>query len=275
MKNIIEKVFGIKFPNTPLKKQCKQFVSNHVPKPLSVDINDTSGYYKLDLVIKEACEDVWKRILDVSVINEKYRFWLQNVIEPNEFCKYDVREYLTQNMFHEKDTIERSQHKLNEFNDYTQIKLMNIINEVIEILKHKQRITEHDSSAIENKNIDQCKESEETLKKNFKTIIEERKRAITMKIKTLEMENEKLRKNEFDYSRQAKTLLKKLAFRNKNLENIKECIASLSREKNDLIFMVEKTEIENDSVQTIQHNIEVEQEKNKHLRDFIAKKYDK
>lgn len=272
---MIEKVFGIKFSKTSLKKQHKQFVFNYVPKPLSIDINDKSGGNKLDLVIKEAFDDVWKHILEISETNSKYYFWLRNIIEPNEFCElYDAREYLMQNMINEKDRIEQLQYRLNDFHNNIQIKLMNIVNEVVEILKHNKYTTEENKNVIENKNSNQCKGFEKNVEKNLQTIIDERKHEINMKIKTLEMENEKMKNEESDNCRQIQTLLGELTLSSKKSEDAIEFIALLSEENNDLISIIEETELKKGSLQTLRHKLEVEQEKNRHLRDLLIKEYE-
>jgi len=272
---MIGKVFGIKFSKTLLKKQHKQFVFNYVPKPLSTDINDTSGSKKLDLVIKEAFEDVWKHILEISETNTKYYFWLRNIIEPNEFCElYDAREYLIQNMINEKDRIEQFQYRLNDFYNNLQIKLMNVVNEVVEVLKHNKYETEENQNVIKNQNSNQCKGFEKNVGKNFQTIIDEHKHEINMKIKTLEMENEKMKIEESDNCRQIQTLLGELALSSKKLENAKEFIAMLSEENNDIISIIEETEVKKEGLQTIRHKLEVEQEKNRHLRELLIKQYE-
>jgi len=262
----------MKLPNMSTEKRYKQFVSNYVPKPLSPDINNTSGYRKLDLLIKEAFDDVWKLILDISDINMKYQFWLRNINESDEFREpYDVKEYLIGNVFHEKEKIERLQHELNDFHGHLSTKLINILHEVVKILERKKCTTDGPN----NNNSGPREELKGMADVNFQTTIEGYKGEINTRIKTLEMENERLRKDESDYSAQIQILLGELALSKRKLEDIKECTASLTEEKTNLISSIQNTEAKKECLQSLQLKFEIEQEKNKHLRDIIAKAYEK
>lgn len=267
VKDVVEKEFGIRFSNDLFKRDHQIYVPS-LNLPPTLDISSyTSGHDKLDLAIKKPYEDVWKYILDVSQTNMKYHFWLQKIIEPNEFSNlYDIREYLKDNMLNdEQTTVEKVESNLNYVYNNLQLKLIDIINEAVEVLqpgKYTSMI-----HAIKNINADQDK-------KALQTILDENKRQMDLKIKTLVMENEKLKRTELDYSKQIQTLLGELSFRNRKLISTKDRLALLTKEKNDLIAMIKKMEVKEEGFLSLQDRCEREQEKNRQLRSIITKKYE-
>lgn len=206
----------------------------------------------------------------------KYNFWLKNIITPNEFCDLcDVREYLIQNNnFNTEQTTEQLQLKLNNLYDSIQLKSIKVINEVYEILKPEQNKTIENTeikSIIENKP-DELKTNEDI---KIQMVIKEHKEDMKIKIKMLEIENEKLKENEASYSRQIKSLSKGLEFRNQKLIKNRENLTLLKKEKNDLICTIEKMEIKGEGLQTLKNKLEKEQEKNKNLSNIIENEFEK
>jgi len=269
---MIEKQFGIKFSNTTLKQNHELFDSN-INMPLNLNINSTSGNQKLNQAIKETFEDVWKNCLDVSKINMEYNFWLTNIIKPNEFSSlYDVKQYLVQNMCNNEQTIEQLQLKLKQFYNDLQLKLINIFDVVDEIFKCDKYTSVNLNNVIKEKMEDECIDFESnTISQN---IINNYKHKMEIKINMLELENEKLKVNESEYSRQIQSLLGELAFRNRKLTNTKDRLALLMKEKNDLICTIEKLEVKGEGIHTLQNKFEKEREKNNNLRAIIEKQYE-
>lgn len=257
---------GIACPKSEasFKKDHGVFVFNH-NLPLAEDINSTTGYQKLDLSIKETYEYVWKNYLEVSKMNMKYNFWLKNIIKPNEF--YDlhaVREYLIENMFDKEQTAEKIEPKLNDFYNNFQLKFINIINEADNILNSENKVVKKDEN----------EELEMNAEIKLQMAIEEHKQKMDVKIKMLEMENEKLKKYETQCSTKIKTLLGELAFRNNKLNNAKDHILLLTKERNDLISIIQKIEVKDESYQTLKNKILEEQKKNRNLSNMLSEEYD-
>jgi len=263
--------FGKTFPiseEASFKKDHATFVFNRNIPSLCLDINSTTGYQNLDLSIKKAYEYVWNNYLTVSEQNMKYHFCLQNIIKPNEF--YDlhaVREYLIQNIFNKEETTEKLETILNNFYNNIQLKFINIINETDGILNSKNNNN--------NKNNNENEELETNAEIKLQMAIDEHKHKTDIKIKMLEMENEKLKQNESENSKQIKTLLGELAFKKSKLDNAKDRVIFLTKEKNDLIFIIQKMEVKEDSYQTLQNKIAKEQKKNRNLRTILEKEYEK
>lgn len=230
------------------------------------DINSTTGYQKLDLSIKEAYKHVWDNYLAVSERNMEYHFCLQNIIEPNEFYDlHSVRKYLIQNIFNKEQTPKKLETKLNEFYNNLQLKFMNIISEAVDILNSENKVIK----------INEHEELEENAEIKLQMAIEEHKHKMDIKIKMLEMENEKLKQKETECSTQIRTLLGELAFRNSKLNNANDRVMLLTKEKNDLISMIQKMEVKGDSYHTLQNKIAKEQEKNQNLRTILEEEFEK
>lgn len=196
----------------------------------------------------------------------KYNFWLKNIIEPNEF--YDlhaVRKYLKQNMFSKEQTAKQLETKLNDFYNNLQLKFMNIISEAVDILNSENKVIK----------INEHEELEANAEIKLQMAIEEHKHKMDIKIKMLEMENEKLKQKETECLTQIKTLLGELAFRNNKLNNANDRVTLLMKEKNDLISMIQKMEVKDDSYHTLQNKIVKEQEKNKNLRTILEEEFEK
>lgn len=260
--------FGKTFPKAEdsLKKDHPVFVFNHNIPLMWQNINSTTGDQKLDLSIKEAYNYVWDNYLAISERNMEYHFWLQNIIEPNEF--YDlhaVRKYLIQNMFNKEQTAINLETKLNDFYNNLQLKFMNIIRETDDILNFENKVIKKNEH----------EELEANAEIKLQMAIEEHKHKMDTKIKMLEMENEKLRQKESEFSTQIKTLLGELAFRNSKLNNANDRVKLLTKEKNDLISMVQKIEGKSENYQTLQNKIVKEQEKNQNLRTILEEEYEK
>lgn len=250
----------------PIKKNHAVFVFNHNKPLLCVDINSTTGYQKLDLSIEEAYKYVWNNYLAVSEKNMKYHFWLKNIIEPNEF--YDlqsVREYLVQNMFNKEQTAEKLEPKLNDFYNNLHLKFINIINEVDDILNpEKNAIRKNEQEGLE-----------ANAENKLQMAIEEHKHKMDMRIKMLEIENENLKQKETECATQMRILLGELSFRNNKLNNAKDRVTLLTKEKNDLISMIQKMEVKDENYQTLKNKIAKEQKKNQNLRTILAEEYEK
>lgn len=261
-----------------MKKDLKVFIPN-INQPLSLDIKSTSGHQKLDLAIKEMYEYVWKNCLEISETNMKYHFWLKMIVEPNNFNNlYDVREYLIENMVDKEHSTEHIEAILNTIYNNLQLKIINIINEIDECLTIEKCTIVQSSEIIGKENKSVVNEfSNEKLGTNAEIKLqhatEEHQRKVDTKLKLLETENKKLNKKEAEYSKQIKSLLGELSFRNRKLSNTKERIAVLTKEKNDLISTIEKMEVKDVSFQTLQNRFAKEQEKNKRLRDVIESEY--
>lgn len=213
---------------------------------MSLIINSAFGHSKLHFAIKEAYEYVSKVISTIFDINMKYNFWLTMVIKQNEFYDLvDAREYLVQNMFDKEQM-----HEQLDFENYYEslkCKLINIVNVFNEVLEEKKY---------------DVYEDKELLKMNIK-------------IKFSETKNKKLKMIESEYFKQIKALLGELAFRNRKLINAQECLSLLTKEKYDLISMIEKKEIyKEEGVQLLQKEIEKEQVKNKNLCTVIKREYE-
>lgn len=235
---------------------------------MSLDIK--TGHQKLDLAIYEVYEDVWKNCMDISETNMKYQFWLKMIIEPNNFGDLcDVREYLTENMINNEQTAEQIGAKLNTIYNNLQLKMINIINEFDEGLQYETHTIKQNSETIGNVNESEKLETNAEIK--LQHAIVERQHKMDTKLKLLETENDKLSEN----SKQIKTLLGELSFRNRKLSNSKERIALLLKEKKDLISTIEKIEVKDGHFQMIQHQLAKEQEKNKRLRNIIENEYER
>lgn len=266
VKDVVEKQFGIKFSNDLFKKDHQIYIPS-LNLPPTLDISSyTSGHHKLDLAIKNPYEVVWKYILDISQTNMKYHFWLQKIIEPNEFSGlFDVREYLKNNMLNDEQmTVEKVESNLNYFYKDLQLKLINIINEAVEVLQPGKYSSMKQTN---NKNADEDKKAHQTM-------LDENNRQMDLKIKTLGMENEKLKRTELEYDKQIQTLVGELSFRNRKLNNTKDRLTLLTKEKNDLIAMIKKMEVKEEGFLSLQDRCEREQEKNRQLRSIITKKYE-
>lgn len=260
--------FGKTFPKpkASFKKDHAVFVFNRNIPLMWQNINSTTGYQKLDLSIKEAYKYVWDNYLVASKKNMEYHFWLQNIIEPNEF--YDlhaVRKYLIQNMFSKEQTSKKIETKLNDFYNNLQLKFMNIISEADDILNSENKVIKKNEN----------EELEANAEIKLQIAIEEHKHNMDLKIKMLKMENEKLKQKETECSTQIRTLLGELSFRNSKLNNANDRVTLLTKEKNDLISMIQKMEIQNRSYQTLQNKFAKEQEKNQNLRTILEEEYEK
>jgi len=264
----LQEKFGKTFPRAevPFKKDHAVFVFNSNIPLMWQNINSTTGYQKLDLSIKETYNYVWDNYLAVSERNMEYHFWLQNIIEPNEF--YDlhaVRKYLTQNMFNKEQTVKKLETKLNDFYNNLQLKFMNIISEADDILNSENKV-------IKKNDYEELVANAEI---RLQMAIEEHKHKMDTKIEMLEMENEKLKQKESECSTQIRTLLGELSFRNSKLNNANDRVKLLTKEKNDLISMIQKMEVKNENYQTLQNKIAKEQEKNQNLRTILEEEYEK
>ncbi|KAE9534920.1 hypothetical protein AGLY_008212 [Aphis glycines] len=266
--NTLQDKFGKTFlkPEAPSKKDHAVFVFNRNKPLLCVDINSTTGYQNLDSSIEEAYKYVWNNYLAVSEKNMKYHFWLQNIIKPNEFFDlHSVREYLLQNMFNKEQTAEKLETKLNDFFNNLHLKFINIINDVDDINnpeKNAIRKNEHE-------------ELETNAENKLQMAIEEHKQKMDLKIKTLEIENENLKQKETECATQMRILLGELSFRNNKLNNVKDRVTLLTKEKNDLISMIQKMEIKDENYLTLKNKIAQEQKKNQNLRSILAEEYEK
>lgn len=212
--------------------------------------------------------------MDISETNMKYQFWLKMIVEPDNFGDLcDVREYLTENMINKEQTAQQIGAKLNTIYNNLQLKMINIINEFDEGLQRVTHTIEQNSEMIENVNESEKLETNAAIK--LQRAVEERQRKMDTKLKLLETENDKLSEKQAEYSKQIKTLLGELSFRNRKLSNSKERIALLSKEKKDLIGTIEKMEVKDGNFLTIQHQLAKEQEKNKRLRNIIENEYER
>lgn len=260
--------FGKTFlkPEAPSKKDHAVFVFNRNKPLLCVDINSTTGYQKLDLSIEEAYKYVWNNYLAVSEKNMKYNFWLQNIIKPNEFYDlHSVRDYLLQNMFNKEQTAQKLETKLNDFYSNLHLKFINIVNDVDDILNpEKNAIGKNEHEGLET-----------NAENKLQMAIEEHKQKMDMKIKMLEIENENLKQKETECATQMRILLGELSFRNNKLNNAKDRVTLLTKEKNDLISMIQKMEVKDENYQTLKNKIATEQKKNQNLRTILAKEYEK
>lgn len=233
-----------------------------------LDIKFTSGHLKFDLAIKEAYELVRKIFLEISETNIKYHYWLKNIMEPNEFNDLcDVRRYLVKSLFNNEQIVDQLESKLKHFYNNLQVKLINIVNEVDEILKNEKHSEEKQNNVIRNSNLG-------NLETNAEIIIDDYKQKMNRKFETLEKENKNLKEKEEEFSKQIETLLGELAFRNKKLIDTKNHLSLLMKEKNDLICLIKKMEIKEEGFQTLQNKFSIEKKKNEHLRAIIAKEYE-
>lgn len=236
--------------------------------PSELDIISTSGHLKLDLSIKEVYEVVQKIFLEISETNKKYHFWLKMIMEPNEFYDLnDVREYLIQNMFNKEEPFEKLESKLKHFYNNLQLKLINIVNKVDEILKNEKCTEEKQKNLIKNNDFG-------NLETNAEISIEEFKQNMNTKLKMLETENENLKYKETEFSKQIENLFGELAFRNQKLIETKDHLSLLMKEKNDLICMIKKMEVKEEGFQTLQNKFSTEKKKNEHLRAIVGKEYE-
>lgn len=256
-------------PEAQSKKDHAIFVFNRNKPLLCVDINSTTGYQKLDLSIEEAYKYVWNNYLAVSEKNMKYHFWLQNIIKPNEFYDlHSVREYLLQNMFNKEQIAEKLEIKLNDFYNNLHLKFKNILNDVDDILNPEK-------NAISFGRKNEPEGLETNAENKLQMAIEEHKQKMDMKIKMLEIENENLKQKETECATQMRILLGELSFRNNKLNNAKDRVTLLTKEKNDLISMIQKMEVKDENYQTLKNKIAKEQKKNLNLRTILAEEYEK
>lgn len=194
-------------------------------------------------------KEIYEYVSKTFDVNMKYRFLLEMITRRNEFCDLeDVQEYLIQNMFDKEQTPD--QFDFNSFYTSFHRKLMNIINEFSEVFKPE--------NVDENIVIKENKSKDEELE-------------IEIKIKNLEAENEKLKVTESEYNKKINVLLEELALKNKKLINAKSSFDLLTKEKKDLISLIEKTEVKEEGLYLLQKRLEEEEEKNKHLRTIIEK----
>lgn len=162
-------------------------------------------------------------------------------MQRNEFYDLDdVQEYLIQNMF------DKEQIDFNHFYTNIQSKLIDIVNDLNEI--HKPET------------VDEIIKEDEFKDKELE---------MDVKIRNLIADNEKLKATDSEHAKQIKVLLEELAFRNKKLFNAKSCFDLLTKEKNDLIAIIKKSEVKNEDFYPLHKRLEEEQEKNKHLRTII------
>lgn len=233
-----------------------------------LEINSTSGHLKFDLAIKEAYEVVRKIFLDISNTNTKYHFLLKKIIESNEFHDLcDAREYLIQNMFNKEQTMEQLESELKLFYNNLQLKLINIVNCVEEILKNEKCTEEKQNSATKNNDLGNLETSSEIIIENFK-------QNMNIKLNKLEMENENLKAKETEFSKKIENLLGELESRNRKLIDTKDHLSLLMKEKNDLICMIKTMEVKEEGFYTLQNKFSLEKKKNEHLRAIIAKEYE-
>lgn len=238
---------------------------------MNLDFSFTSGYENLDLTIKKFYEDVWRKIKEISEINMKYYFGLKMIIEPNEFYDlYDVREYLLQNMFNEEQPILKSQINLDYFHKDLHSKLTNIIKEIEKIVKPKENDIIEPKITIKNNVNDEI----EKLQTNFKVNIEETQYKTDMKIKMIEIENEKLKAQNSEYYKKVKFFTSELEFQNTKLINVRNYLAQLMTEKNNLIKTIKQMEIKEEGFQTLQTRCKKEQEENERLKNIISQAYE-
>lgn len=241
--------------------------------PLDLNANVTTGNQKIDMAIKKIYEDMWKYCLQIFKTNMKYDFLFKKIIEPNEFCDiHSAKEYLLQNICNEEQTAEQSQLQLNLFYNNLQFGLLNIFKEVDTILKQSTN-THMQHDVVQKKIENETLELDINLERKLQMAIEEHKRNMDMKIKNIEIENEKLKVNESEYASQINTLLGELAFRNRKLTYTTDRLSLLTREKNDLINTIEKLEVKGEGFQTLQNKFEKEREKNNRLKAILAKEY--
>jgi hypothetical protein len=235
---------------------------------LEQDIKFTSGHLKFDSAIQEAYEEVRKIFLEISETNIKYHYWLKNIIKPNEFNDLcDVRRFLMQHLFNKEHVDDQLESKLKHFYNNLQLKLINIVNEVDEILKNEKCSEEKQDNEIRNN----CFGNLET---NAEVIIEDYKQKMNIQFEILEMENKNLKEKEMELSKQIETLFGQLTLRNKKLIDTKNHLSLLMKEKNDLICLIKKMEIKEEGFQTLQNKFSTEKKKNEHLRAIIAKEYE-
>lgn len=232
-----------------MKKDHQRYVSN-LNTPISLITDSASKHSKIYFAIKEVFEYMSKIITKMFDINMKYHFMLTMVIQPNEFYNLnDAREYLVQNMSDKKQMHEQ----LDFGNCYESLKnkLTNIISEFNEVLDHKK-----------------CDEF------NDKKLLK-----MNVKIKNAEKrisKNEKFKNMESEYCKQIQSLSGELAFRNRKLINVQDCLGSLTKEKYDLISIIEKMEVYNEEdFLSLKKKIEKEQSKNEHLITIIEKNMEK
>lgn len=238
------------------------------PPPTSfiVDDKSTSGDTKFRLAVKEAYEYVSKIVSEIADVNNKYSFWLEMINRPDEFSDLDdVRVYLVLNMFGDRQPPE--QLEITNYFNGLQCKLIDIVNEAEKVLEPGKRPTANDNDGA-------GKKDERTELDDIERI-KAYKHKMDVKMKMLEAENEKLKSTETEFCNQIKALLGELAFRNRKLMNTKECLAVLTKEKNDLISMIRHMEVKEEGFQLLKKRIEKEEEKNNHLRNVIEEEYEK
>lgn len=221
---------------------------------------------------------MWRKIIDISETNMKYHFLLKKILEPGEFFDlFDVREYLIQNMFNKEKLATNFELNLKNLYNDLQLKLINIIYKVDEIFKPKNEYTTIEQKQMnKNNNEDQFEKLPTKMSAEMKHLIimKEHKSNTDKKIKRLEEENEKLKKNECECSKQVNALIGELTFRNRKLASTKNHLELLIAEKNDLIFTIKKMEIKEEGFQTLQNRFKKEQDENRRLRAIISKLYD-
>lgn len=230
-----------------MKKDHPRYVSN-LNTPMNLIVDSTSKHSKLYLAIKEVFEFISKIISNIFDSNMKYHFLLSMLIRINEFYDLDdAREYLVQNMFDKEQM-----HEQLDFDYYyksLKSKLTIIINEFDEVFEDKKYDEFNDKKLL--KMNDKIKNAQKRISRN-----------------------EKFKNIESEYCKQIKSLLAELAFRNRKLINAQDSLGSLTKEKCDLISIIEKNEVYNEEgFLSIQKEIEKEQEKNKHLISIIEKKF--
>lgn len=243
------------------------FISNtNVPSSIS-NTNSTTGNQKLDFIVKEIFDDLWKLVFEISQTNMKYYFWIKNILQPNEFCDLnDVREHILQNMLNKEQPTEQLEIlKLDKFSNNLQLKFRYLIDEIDQILKPEKFIPEKQNLKCE------LKEFEKKSEIKFQMIFENQKQEIDMKIKMLEIENERLKTKESENIMQIQSLIEELAFRNKKLTNTKDRLLLIAKEKKDLIHAIQNIEIKDHDFRILQKKFEKEKKKNTNLKNIISK----
>lgn len=89
---------------------------------------------------------------------------------------------------------------------------------------------------------------------------------------TLKMENRRLRDNERANADRVKSLSAELAIRERMLAGVDDRIALLTKERNDLIGAIERSEVRGEGFRTLQTQLAEEREKNGRLRAVITSK---
>lgn len=255
-------------------KEHKAYISNNNCNPLlNLKFDSTSDYPKLDLVIKEVtC--LWSFVSEIIDSTMKYQFWLTTIIEPDEFFDIDdVQKYLTQNMSEKDMTPDQLESKLIDLNGHLQLKFMNLIREVSEIVKPIENAVDEQCDEIEQKNENKLrKEVEKAEEIKFQMAVEQKRRETDSKINMLITENENLKVIDSEYSKQINILMGESQFRNNKLVYSGNQLLLSSKEKSDLISVIGKKQVKNEGYETLQNRFEKLREQNKRLIKVIVER---